>query len=475
MRNSHHAARVTRYVVALAAAWTVLLGGSLAWEYSVSRRQAAELGLAKAVTAFEWGRVFRKWVSVQGGVYIPVSAKISPNPLLEQAFERDVATPSGRVLTKINAAYLARLVFESIEEPEAVGRARLVSLKPLNPANAPDPWEANALRAFETGVTEVSEKQTIDGRVYMRLLRSSRTEAPCLECHADQGYEVGDIRGAVGVTVPISDVLESASLQMRGVVSVHGILWLFGLGLIAFGGRQVRGSVRALERSRAELGRKTLLLESEVVERRRLEQARAESETFLKKMIEAEPECVKLLDVDGRLLMMNRRGLDMLDVENEAQVRGQVVYPLICERDRGAFEALTRRVFAGGEGTLVFEAVGVKGRHVWLETHAVPLRDEQGRIVSLLGITRDITEKKHVEDQLAAKVRELERALSQVKLLEGIIPICAGCKKIRDDKDSWQQLETYISEHSEAHFSHGLCPSCLESTMREARGTRAQP
>jgi len=475
MRNGPHAARVTRYALALAGAWTALLGGSLAWEYSVSRRQAAELGLAKAVTAFEWGRIFRRWVSGQGGVYVPVSEKISPNPLLERAFERDVTTASGRVLTKINAAYLARLVFESIDKPEVIGKARLVSLEPLNPANAPDLWEADALRAFETGVKEVSETQTIGGRVYMRLLRASVTEKSCLECHPS--YAVGAIRGAIGVTVPISDILDSANLQMRGLATIHGLLWLLGLGLITFGGRQVRGSIVALESNRAELGRKTLALESEVVERRRLEQARSESETFLKKLIEAEPECVKLLDAEGRLLLMNRRGLDMLDVERESDVRGQVVYPLICERDRGAFEALTRRVFAGGEGTLVFEAVGLKGRHVWLETHAVPLRDEQGRIGSLLGITRDITEKKFVEDQLATKVRELERALSQVKQLEGIIPICAGCKKIRDDKDSWHQLETYITEHSEAQFSHGLCPSCLETALQEVRGTPtpAQP
>lgn len=72
--------------------------------------------------------------------------------------------------------------------------------------------------------------------------------------------------------------------------------------------------------------------------------------------------------------------------------------------------------------------------------------------------------------QLEEKVTQLETALSIVKKLEGVIPICGICKKIRDDKESWQQLEKYISEHSEALFSHGLCPDCYE---KELMGIRA--
>jgi diguanylate cyclase len=80
--------------------------------------------------------------------------------------------------------------------------------------------------------------------------------------------------------------------------------------------------------------------------------------------------------------------------------------------------------------------------------------------------------------QLEEKVSELEAALAMVKKLEGIIPICGICKKIRNDEESWEQLEQYISEHSEALFSHGLCPDCFEKemtgirAMKEARAAR---
>ncbi len=72
-------------------------------------------------------------------------------------------------------------------------------------------------------------------------------------------------------------------------------------------------------------------------------------------------------------------------------------------------------------------------------------------------------------DLLARQKQELEDALAQVKMLEGIIPICMYCKKIRDDQNSWHQLEKYITEHSEALFSHGICPHCEAEQMENIR------
>jgi sigma-B regulation protein RsbU (phosphoserine phosphatase) len=67
-----------------------------------------------------------------------------------------------------------------------------------------------------------------------------------------------------------------------------------------------------------------------------------------------------------------------------------------------------------------------------------------------------------LQANLAARVLELEEALARVKQLQGLLPICSYCKKIRDDRNYWRQVETYISEHSEAVFSHGICPECFE-------------
>jgi transcriptional regulator with PAS, ATPase and Fis domain len=92
---------------------------------------------------------------------------------------------------------------------------------------------------------------------------------------------------------------------------------------------------------------------------------------------------------------------------------------------------------------------------------AGPLRNKDGQIGSIFIAVQDVTENIAVEMRLKQKVNELENALAKVKLLEGIIPICMYCKKIRDDEESWQQMERYITEHSGAQFSHGICPECF--------------
>jgi len=123
----------------------------------------------------------------------------------------------------------------------------------------------------------------------------------------------------------------------------------------------------------------------------------SDADKRLKAIIDAEPECVKVLDRTGRLLLMNPAGLAMIDAASFDQVREQCVFPLITPRFRDAFIALTNRIFEGQSGTLEFEAIGLKGRSVWLETHAVPLRDERGNIHSLLGVTRDVTRSRQLE------------------------------------------------------------------------------
>lgn len=71
-----------------------------------------------------------------------------------------------------------------------------------------------------------------------------------------------------------------------------------------------------------------------------------------------------------------------------------------------------------------------------------------------------------LQRELARRVAELEEALARVDELQGILPICSYCKRIRDDRDSWQQVEAYVTAHSAARFSHGVCPECVEAVYR---------
>lgn len=109
-------------------------------------------------------------------------------------------------------------------------------------------------------------------------------------------------------------------------------------------------------------------------------------------------------------------------------------------------------------------------RRTFWENRYSPMYDDIGNIIGLTVFVTDITEQRQAAEKLKNVQDELRINLeNQIKQLKGIIPICSYCKKIRTDKESWQQLETYISAHSDALFSHGICPTCYNEQMQLLR------
>lgn len=125
---------------------------------------------------------------------------------------------------------------------------------------------------------------------------------------------------------------------------------------------------------------------------------RKKAEQDLQTIIDNEPECIKIVDAQGRLTQMNPAGLAMIQADSLGQVVGRPVFNLIAPESRGAYAELHKRVLAGERMNLEYEIIGLKGRHLWLETHAVPIQ-ENGQTVHL-AVTRDITERKRLEDEI---------------------------------------------------------------------------
>src|SRR3990172_5468772 len=142
------------------------------------------------------------------------------------------------------------------------------------------------------------------------------------------------------------------------------------------------------------------ILVNDAKDRTQAEIALSESKKLLQTIIETEPECVKLVASDGTLIMMNRAGLEMIQVDSLEQAKGTSLYPLIAPEHREAFRKLTEEVFLGKPGTLTFKMTGRKGRELWLDTHVHPLRNDRDEIIALLGITRDVNEQKKAEENL---------------------------------------------------------------------------
>jgi PAS domain S-box-containing protein len=114
------------------------------------------------------------------------------------------------------------------------------------------------------------------------------------------------------------------------------------------------------------------------------------------------------------------------------------------------------------------------GREIQVEAQWRLVWGEDGRLLGFQGVTRDITERKRMEAERDRLIQDLTQALVEVKSLSGLLPICSHCKKVRDDHGYWNQIEAYISEHSEATFTHGLCPQCAQDFRDEIQAHRAQ-
>lgn len=150
----------------------------------------------------------------------------------------------------------------------------------------------------------------------------------------------------------------------------------------------------------------------DITDRKRIEQALKESEKRLSTILETEPECIKILDLEGKLVYINPAGLNMIDADNLEQVVGQPILPLIASEYRKSFGELVTKSINGGGGKLEFEVVGLKGRHIWLETNSVPLRHLNEEVTGVLSITRDITERKLYEEKIEESKKKY-RGLSE--------------------------------------------------------------
>ena len=160
---------------------------------------------------------------------------------------------------------------------------------------------------------------------------------------------------------------------------------------------------------------------------------------------------------DGTILAVNLTGARLLGLER-AQLLNRRFGFLLSEADRPAFNAFLEKTFAGKdrEGC---EVALLRAETAPLFVHVEAVVSEGRR--ECRAAVLDVTRHHRAEAERERLVQELQAALARVKLLSGLLPICANCKKVRDDQGYWKQVESYVESHSEATFTHGICPECL--------------
>jgi len=200
-------------------------------------------------------------------------------------------------------------------------------------------------------------------------------------------------------------------------------------------------------------------------EYKRMEEAYKDSEFKYRSLIEHSSDVVFCVDRNGEYKFVNQVFASTFG-KTPDYFLGKTFWDIYPKEHADHRQEANRRVFATGESQSLEVTVPLTDKIMYYIAKANPVRDEAGNVVLNLTHATDITSRKRAEEALEEERRRLQQALDEVKTLRGIVPICANCKKIRDDNGYWSQVEQYVSDHTEAKFSHGICPACFEREMK---------
>jgi two-component system, chemotaxis family, sensor kinase Cph1 len=385
--------RWPRQVWLLSLLWTGCIAASCLWNLGEQEERSLAMAQNSAEITYENDVLYRRWAAKQGGVYVRLSKEVQPNPYLKMP-DRDVVTTSGLPLTLVNPAYMARLVNQSAEAAGG-SRGHITSLKPLRPENAPDAWEAAALRSFEQGVQEVSSMEvTADGES-LRLMRPFVMEKTCLRCHAAQGYKEGDIRGGVSVSVPMGPLRASEAHVFRNLALAHGGLWVLGLTGIGLSSRALGRHLQARQRAEQAL--------RESAEQQKIAEAvHAERQRF-NNVLDILPAYVILLSPDYRVPFSNR-----YFEERFGKSHGKRCFEYLFQRTEPCENCETYKVMKT-RAPHHWEWTGPDGRNY--DIHDFPFTDADGSpLIMEMGI--DITDRKRAETAIKEANETLEQRVA---------------------------------------------------------------
>jgi PAS domain S-box-containing protein len=204
----------------------------------------------------------------------------------------------------------------------------------------------------------------------------------------------------------------------------------------------------------------------DISDRKRLENELRESEERFRQIFQQAPLGVGLFSRHGspRFLIVNPR-LARLTGYAAEELSQMSLDDITHPDDRGNDRAMMGALFRGEIPAFTFEKrlVDRTGMMLWGNVVTTAIRNAEGDITCGLAIIEDITQRKHIDGELRRVVDELEEALANVKTLRGLLPICAWCRKmIKDDEGRWNDVESYLKDHTAAEFTHGICPDCAK-------------
>ncbi len=211
-----------------------------------------------------------------------------------------------------------------------------------------------------------------------------------------------------------------------------------------------------------ELEQRIEELESSEAEYKQNEKVLRESEKKYRTLVENIDVGVTIIDPDLNIIFANNTVGKWFDKSSEEFI-GKKCYQEFEKKSQPCSNCPGLKVLETGQPCEI-ESEGVRedGSRFTVRDKAFPIYGEHGKIIGFNEIVEDITERKKAEEERENLLTKLQNAISEIKTLRGILPICSFCKKIRDDKGYWNQVEVYVREHTEVDFTHSLCPECVK-------------
>jgi len=196
-----------------------------------------------------------------------------------------------------------------------------------------------------------------------------------------------------------------------------------------------------------------------------MENKLAENEQWLATTLRSIGDAVIATDAEGFIIFMNPTA-EVLTGWPQVEAVGQAlpaVFKVVDEASRAVFENQAVKAITTGEMIALSNhtlLISKNSREIPIADTVAPIKDDHGNIAGAVLVFQDVSEQRQAEADREQLISELQEALDTIQVLTGIIPICASCKRIRDEEGDWQSIELYIRDHSTVEFSHGICPDC---------------
>jgi len=220
----------TKFVLLIALVVTCSYGVTFYRTSNFQEQLVVEQATRQAKMLFHQIRLTRQWVADHNGLFFVKEPGVEENPFLADGQILDM---EGNWLVKRNPAMVTREL-SVYAAREGMGKFNVTSLKPLNPENAPDAFERRSLQQFEKGVAETVEIEKIAGSYRLRYMAPLKVERGCLTCHSEQGYQVGDIRGGMNVTIPMDLAFAEIGTNNRMLLNI-ALATIVIVSLLIFG------------------------------------------------------------------------------------------------------------------------------------------------------------------------------------------------------------------------------------------------